>query len=310
MTVSGGLPDLSVYRHATHGFPYVVTLDSGLPGPRVLITALTHGNETAGAIALDRLIRSGLAPVFGCLQLCFVNYRAYQVFDPASPHAARFLQRDMNRLWHDALANDTDQSWETQRAQELLPLVEACDFLLDLHSMARPAPPLALIGNDRRHLDLIKAVGQPEWVMVDPGHTAGPRLIDYRHFRGAESFASAILLECGAHDDPASADKGYEMGLRFLAALHMIEADAPEWRQASQRLIDITHTLTPEAAEDFSFASTFEGLSLLPEAGTLVAHDGGREIRTPYDDCVLLMPTLLPMANATALRFGRPVALI
>ena len=41
------------------------------------------------------------------------------------------------------------------------------------------------------------------------------------------------------------------------------------------------------------------------EAGTLIAHDGEREIRTPYDHCVLLMPSLLPTVDSTALRFGR-----
>lgn len=299
------LPDLSRYRDATRHFPYVVTVDSGQDGPVVLITALTHGNEIAGAVALDRLVQRMPAPSFGRVHLCFVNYRAYQTFDPGQPLAARFLQRDMNRLWHADLADDRDSSWETARAQALLPLVESADFLLDLHSMTRPAPPLALVGEALRHRDLLQAMGWPAWVFVDPGHADGKRLIDYRHFTDAGRYASAVLLECGAHDDPAAVEAGLTGCLRLLGALHMIEPPGPEADSAPQQRIAVTHALTPEHAAQFSFEAPLSGLEIIPAAGTLVARDGEREIRTPYDDCLVLMPTLLPIPNATALRFGR-----
>ena len=46
-------------------------------------------------------------------------------------------------------------------------------------------------------------------------------------------------------------------------------------------------------------------LSIVPEAGTLIARDGDREIRTPYDDCVLIMPTRRTAKGDTAVRLGR-----
>jgi hypothetical protein len=33
--------------------------------------------------------------------------------------------------------------------------------------------------------------------------------------------------------------------------------------------------------------------------------DGGAEIRTPHDDCVLIMPTRKPKRGETAVRLGR-----
>ena len=39
------------------GVDYVHVLDSGKPGPNVMVQALTHGNEFCGAIALDYLFR-------------------------------------------------------------------------------------------------------------------------------------------------------------------------------------------------------------------------------------------------------------
>jgi hypothetical protein len=40
-------------------------------------------------------------------------------------------------------------------------------------------------------------------------------------------------------------------------------------------------------------------------AGTPYAVDGGTLIRTPYDDCVLIMPTRKPNRGETAVRLGR-----
>ena len=40
-------------------------------------------------------------------------------------------------------------------------------------------------------------------------------------------------------------------------------------------------------------------------SGTLIGRDGDREIRTPYSDCVLIMPTRRPRKGETAVRLGR-----
>jgi predicted deacylase len=47
-------PDIEPYRAGNTGIDYVTTFDSGIAGPHVLVTALTHGNEICGAVALDR----------------------------------------------------------------------------------------------------------------------------------------------------------------------------------------------------------------------------------------------------------------
>ena len=47
--------DLSAYRAGNVGIDHVHRFESGVPGPHVLINALTHGNEICGAIALEVL---------------------------------------------------------------------------------------------------------------------------------------------------------------------------------------------------------------------------------------------------------------
>src|SRR5689334_12870420 len=74
-------PDIEPYRTGNTGIDYVTTFDSGVAGPHVLVTALTHGNEICGAIALDLLFRAGLKPRQGKLTLAFDNVAAYCGFD-------------------------------------------------------------------------------------------------------------------------------------------------------------------------------------------------------------------------------------
>ena len=82
-------PDIAPYRAGNVGIDYITCFDSGQPGPHAMITAVVHGNELCGAIALDFLFRSGLRPQRGRLSLGFMNVAAFQAFDPAHPTDSR-----------------------------------------------------------------------------------------------------------------------------------------------------------------------------------------------------------------------------
>ncbi len=47
------------------------------------------------------------------------------------------------------------------------------------------------------------------------------------------------------------------------------------------------------------------GLQTIARAGTPYAIDGDTAIRTPHDECVLIMPTRRPRKGETAVRLGR-----
>ena len=44
---------------------------------------------------------------------------------------------------------------------------------------------------------------------------------------------------------------------------------------------------------------------MIPRRNTLIALDGPTEVRTPHDDCLLVMPSLRPSRGHTAVRLGR-----
>ena len=185
-------PDISAWLAGNTGIPGFTTLDSGQPGPHVVVTALMHGNEVAGAIVLDQALRSGPTPLIGRLTLGFTNLAAFERFDPAQPTASRFVDEDLNRLWDPAVLDGPRRSIELDRARAMRPLFDQADFLLDLHSMLWPSDPLILSGPSTKGRELACAVGMPGLVIADLGHVSGPRLIDYPRFTGPGP-AAAIL---------------------------------------------------------------------------------------------------------------------
>jgi hypothetical protein len=44
---------------------------------------------------------------------------------------------------------------------------------------------------------------------------------------------------------------------------------------------------------------------VIAKAGTVIAYDGSEPIRTPYDGCVLIMPSRRLARGFTAVRLGR-----
>jgi predicted deacylase len=87
-------PELAPFRHGNTGVDYVHIFDSGRAGPTVMLQALTHGNEFAGAIALIDLLRDGLRPQRGRLIVAFANVAAFARFDFDDPDASRYVDED------------------------------------------------------------------------------------------------------------------------------------------------------------------------------------------------------------------------
>jgi hypothetical protein len=205
------------------------------------------------------------------------------------------------------LAGSRD-STELRRARELRPLYDRVNHLLDLHSMSDPCPPLAMAGRQRKGLALAQALGFPQYVVIDGGHRAGRRLRDYAFFDDAADPRSALLVECGQHWEAAAHEVAKQSVLRWLRHFEMadprlLEAHLPRVPVRPQRLIEVTTTITI-ASDKFAFTLPVHGLQTIPRAGTVYAIDGSRELRTPHDDCVLIMPTRRPKRGETAVRLG------
>ena len=70
------------------------------------------------------------------------------------------------------------------------------------------------------------------------------------------------------------------------------------------RCAEVTVAVTA-TTPGFAFVRPFRGGDVIPERNTLIAIDGTTEIRTPHDDCLLIMPSLRASRGHTAVRLAR-----
>ena len=296
-------PDLRPWLGGNCGIPGVWSFSAAAPGPHLALVALTHGNEIAGAIVLADMLSAGISPQRGRLSLIFANTEAFMAFDPQNPTATRYLDEDLNRLWGEDRLQSPRDSREMRRVRELLPVIESVDVLVDLHSMLWPSDPLMLVADTQPAIRLGQSLGTPRLTVADPGHISGRRLVDHARFTKPGSSAAAVLVEAGQHWEAATVAAMAQTARRVLG-LFDIAGPQPAPRPEPPLLARVTETVTA-TSHSFIFAREFRGGEIIPEAGTVIAHDGAREIRTPHDDCLLVMPTPVAPRGHTAVRLAR-----
>lgn len=303
-------PDLTRWAASATGIDYVHERNSGVPGPEVLVSALVHGNEFSGAWALDAFLSSGLRPARGRVTAAFCNVEAFRRFDEEQPDSSRFVDEDFNRLWSQDVLFGERTSSDLERAREIRPLMERATHLLDLHSMHEPCEPLMVTGTLARNVAFAQSLGTGYQVVVDEGHADGVRMRDYGPFGDSGGSRIALLLEAGQHWEPGSVQVARNVLMRFLIGAGAIEPAVvpPSWLSTdgpAPAPITVTHRVVASSAK-FEFVEDFRGGETIRRAGTLIARDAGAPVWTPYDDCVLIMPSVRQLRpGVTTVRLGR-----
>lgn len=306
-------PELGPWSTGNTGTDGVWQWRASVPGPHLMISAVIHGNELCGAYALRDLVSwieaRAWRPARGALTLVLGHLEALKRFNAGDPATSRGVEGDLNRQWSvDRL--DKPETVEARRAAALRPFVDQADFLLDLHSMQQRAAPLALAGMAARHRDWVRALDLPMHTMCDEGHANGVRMRDWGRFATAGD-ACAVLVECGAHGSVDSLVVAWDAVARCMVHAGLCRRDElpSHWvapMPAERWTLEVTHAVTAKSAQ-FQFAQPFEGLECLPQAGTLLATDVDGPVLTPYDDCVLIMPSRKAQAGHTMVRLARRV---
>ena len=299
-----GPPDIDAWREGNTGIPGFITLRAAAPGPHVGLLALTHGNEYSGAIVLDRLLRQRFMPLRGRLTVGFVNLAAFERFDPQHPTLSRFVDEDINRVWDPSVLESARHSEELDRARQIRPVIDTIDILLDLHSMLWPSDPLTLCGVTERGRGLAAANGAPSLVVADHGHANGRRIIDYPRFSDPGAHAVANLVEAGQHWEPEAVDVAQASVAGILRHAGMLPPDPASGDGGPLRFATVTDAITAGTA-NFVFMHAYRGGEVIAKRNTIIALDGTTEVRTPYDNCLLVMPSLRPSRGHMAVRLAR-----
>jgi len=301
-------PDVEAYRKGNTGVDFVTTFDSGVAGPHVMINAVTHGNEICGAIALDYLFKANVQPVRGKLTLGFVNFQAFLNFDINKPEESRLVDEDFNRVWLEERLDSDEDSVELRRARDLRPIFDTVDYLLDIHSLSTYSEALMICHGHDKEQTFATKVNYPGYIMCGSGHVIGRRLIEYTPFNDTANDKVALLVECGQHWAAEAGTIALDTALHFLRATEAVSPDfigqhlsdgaknppkAQKWE-----VVDGIYSKT----DNFTYAEDYIGMEVIAKAGTVFAHDGAEKIKTPHDDCLLMMPNYKPGANMRKVR--------
>lgn len=284
---------------ATQGIPGVLTLDTQQPGPEVGIMACTHGNEPAGLAAFRYLLHYQEALTRGRLHLILNNIEAARRYfteatDLSFTAHYRLVDRDMNRLkpgWQ------SDGTYESQRVQQLLPLLERLDVVLDLHSTSAPSDPMLIEISESAQDFQVPGVALLIQNIVP--HLNAPPLVSLC------TGASAYVLETGSHEDQSALHIAQ-------AAVQTLLQNAGVWGAETEPRQKNTTLLTPYRIyqtvvfphESYRLTEIVPHLSFLP-AGKVLAYSE-TEDKATWPDWVVERDSyaIMPPQRLKPVHFG------
>jgi hypothetical protein len=301
--------DLSAYERGNAGIRYAYTFDSGKPGPHVLITGLSHGNEPGGRESVTTLIDRAIVPLRGKLSLALLNIDAYYASNGVDPYGTRFVETDFNRVWDPAILDSDKDTVELRRAREVRPLVDSADVLLDIHATPYEATPYFVQKPGSRGIDLANRLGIPRTrIHFEQGSAHSPTITNYRQFAAPDSTATAVSLETGLFFARTSAQCALTVAVRLLHETGLVAPDAltelETWSDPGP--VRTVRVLYPEIVETTDIALLFRPETFRAYAkGAVVAFDGDRPIAAPFDGAVPMWIKQKFEANIQAFMWGR-----
>lgn len=263
--------------------PGVTILSSGVPGPRVSLMGMLHGNELCG-LGLWQLANSFGRPLCGDIVLIVGHPKA--VAFPGGP--VRFIERDINRMFDDhQRAGRQRPGQDDERYFELLPILAQLDNLIDVHSTSSAMTPFVFItGTDPVAIRLAAA-------------------LPVSHIYGLERFikstasawfarqgGTAITIETGHHDDLEGSSIVFDLAHRLLYQLGMAEEPKHVNLNPSLRVqkhVKVVHHVKA-VYPGFTYARLMVNFTPL-EPGELISWDEEASYRAPgIDHAVMVMP--------------------
>ncbi len=284
------------YEEADHLIEAVI----GDPtGPTLIVMGSLHGNEPAGANALeqiaDRLV-SVTEKVAGRVYLLRGNSRALQ-------KAVRYIDGDLNRAWtsKNLAAVGTDELKQSSEGVELTELDQQLDsilitaasevYVLDLHSTSATGPLFATVGDTLRNREFAKKF--PVNILLGIEEQLEGTMLEYLNKAGAVTLG----FEGGSHFSPATVAN--HAALVWLALVNtglLKPADVPDLEEHYLRLaegakgprfIEIRYreAITPE--DEFQMRPGFNNFDLVEE-GSVLAYSTRGPIKAPETGMIVM----------------------
>ncbi|PID34953.1 MAG: hypothetical protein CR971_00605 [candidate division SR1 bacterium] len=262
----------------------ITVIDSGKPGKNIGILAITHGNETVGLkifkyLEEDITIKKKLQQ--GKIFLITMNPLAYK-------KQTRFIDDNMNRISNQIF---NPQSYEYKRLEELKPILNELDIVLDIHSFSNSYDLVAIC--DKNNIQTTKAIFSLETILVDDLKKSGS-IIGYCKRNNTEGYG----IECGHHNDPNGLEKGKQQIINFLSYYNAIHINSYNSTNniEHQNIYQFKEKIQP-LTDNFTFTKPFVGFTSLEE-NEIFAKDQDKEYRNTLGKNIYLgIPAKNPKAT-------------
>jgi hypothetical protein len=268
-----------------------VAFDTGLAGPTVGLTVMTHGNEPAGLAAVAYAYDIFLAgKLKGGRLICVLNnvLAAERYFaDPTgSSIAYRLVDCNMNRLPKNVLSSsDLIDCYEYRRAEELAFLWRQFEFALDIHSTHTPGAPAMLVevGGDVQTL----AANMPLEVIIRNIVQIQKGVPASALYGTPERPCAVVEIEAGYHEDKRAGCVAVESLRCLLANLGMIAAEGFV-EQVRKPVYEVFGSVIfPNST--YQLSKRFADFQAIPYGEVLAVGDG-EPIRMPENGHALFAP--------------------
>jgi succinylglutamate desuccinylase len=270
---------MRIFRHPD--IQGVVSIASDVAGPRVVMFGGVHGDEVSGVHAIEKLFFDFFG---GKRKLLCGSLTLARGNESALTAERRYIKHNLNRMFRDEYGPDIDRaSYEYVRAQELKPLLERCDYFLDLHSAPTAQEPFLVVeaGPAEFYAKLGISRLMTGWSRFSGGTTGGDGE-NYANNHGAR----AATLESGCHFDKSSIDVANRTVLTMLSILRMIDADEPPTRVPVE-CYDVYAVITKDF-DDFRYAGEVQNFRFFRKGETFAFQNGHPMAVT--EDTHLLIP--------------------
>lgn len=235
-------------------------------GPRSIVLAGVHGDETCGVDVISTLLPA-LTIDRGVVWFGYGNPRALKAH-------TRYTERDLNRMFmpDSRLSAEDKESYEYQRAQYLKTYLEQAGALLDIHAHPGKEQQTFAICEPGA-VDIVRFLPTTRLVSgfdaVEPG--------------GADYYMNStgkvgICFECGYLDDEYSRQKAQEATVAFLKARGHIKNDIALQAQEHIRIFQKIRSKT----NNFQLLRPFANFERLSQ-GEAIGIDGGTTIVAPQE---------------------------
>ncbi|MFN1834745.1 succinylglutamate desuccinylase/aspartoacylase family protein [Balneola sp. MJW-20] len=269
-------------------------------GPVLVIFAGIHGNELAGVLACDHVIpklESGEYPFEGSVYMLTGNKKAIE-------NGARFLDRDLNRIWNefDDLGElKKKEGAEFDEAEELLETIrsiiraEEADgrqiFFVDLHTTSAQSCAFIPFNDTLANRKIAHKFPVPQILGIE--EFIQGTLLSYINDLGYP----CIGFEAGAHTDPVSVERAESFLWLCLHELSIVELEQEEVKAHQEVLTtvpdipdtyyEITYHHYVEDASRFYMKRGYTNFDRIDKE-ELLAYEDGERIHAPFSGLIFM----------------------